>query len=638
MQRIPELVLVLHRDPAIELDLQQQNLKLHQQIVKGNQALQDLQTQQAGVTLQNALRQQAGHEQIAQLLQSGASMEDPDTRGKVLGIMLRSGMGGDQIIPMMQNYSMQQALQKAMQGWGGGAAPTAAVETTGAAATPGALAPTAPVTATAPGADPLSPAFQQKVQDISQRLGMNPNDLMSIMHFETGGTFNPAEPNRAGSGATGLIQFTPRTAQNMGTTTQALAGMTREQQLDMVEKYLTPYKGKMGNLQDAYMAVLNPSAIGKSPDTVMWQQGTPEYTQNAGLDIGRKGYITVGDATATMRNHVEATQALAAAPRAQAAPGAVAPPGSPAAATIAGIPTGMQIPANPQLAQQMRNVEAQAQLVDQHIALIDRALPSFFGTPYAQQMEAVKNGLLTQRQGLREQYQDLYHRSPEYQNYQLQQRSVQQVQQTLQAPAADAQIANANRGIRAAGGTEKDMLPPGTSVQQLREAMQKWGTSGKELLPEPASTKLREYDQEIQLLHDAESATDPNAVGPISGPLERLKQLTGLDVSDQRTRQSAIMAYITNAIGHQEFGARLTAVELGRLRRALPDQNDPAPVFAEKMRTAIAIYQDTANRARYDYEQQGFQVPAPYQPGRQIVGKSPAERSRDLDKLEQAIK
>ena len=61
----------------------------------------------------------------------------------------------------------------------------------------------------------LSASFQQKVEEIEQRLRMAPGSLLAVMRFETGGTFDPAERNRAGSGATGLIQFMPSTAKNL---------------------------------------------------------------------------------------------------------------------------------------------------------------------------------------------------------------------------------------------------------------------------------------------------------------------------------------------------------------------------------------------------------------------------------------
>lgn len=48
----------------------------------------------------------------------------------------------------------------------------------------------------------------------------------------------------ATSGATGLIQFMPATAQGMGTTTAALAAMSAVQQLDYVQRYFKPYAAR----------------------------------------------------------------------------------------------------------------------------------------------------------------------------------------------------------------------------------------------------------------------------------------------------------------------------------------------------------------------------------------------------------
>ena len=153
-----------------------------------------------------------------------------------------------------------------------------------------------------PGLDKLSQPFRTKADSIADRLGANRDDFYRVMHFETGGEMSPATTNRAGSGATGLIQFMPETAKRLGTTTAALAKMTPEQQLDYVERYLEPYKGKIGTLKDLYMAVLYPTAIGKSEDSVLFSPDKmpSAYRQNAGLDAGNKGYVTVGDAVAAV--------------------------------------------------------------------------------------------------------------------------------------------------------------------------------------------------------------------------------------------------------------------------------------------------------------------------------------------------
>lgn len=185
-----------------------------------------------------------------------------------------------------------------------------------------------------PGVDTLTPQFRVKVAGVAARLGMQPDDLLRIMSFETGGTFDPSVKNRAGSGATGLIQFMPETAKSLGTTTEALSRMTPEEQLDYVEKYLAPYTGKLGTLQDAYMAVLSPKAIGQPADTPLFTQGTTAYLQNAGLDVSGRGVVTVGDATQMVARYgaqSPQTPVTAPAPTLPLAPAPAVPPSVPRA-------------------------------------------------------------------------------------------------------------------------------------------------------------------------------------------------------------------------------------------------------------------------------------------------------------------
>ncbi|MDP3527456.1 MAG: transglycosylase SLT domain-containing protein [Hoeflea sp.] len=138
--------------------------------------------------------------------------------------------------------------------------------------------------------------FKRKTIAIARRLGMDPNHLMAIMAFETGRTFDPAITNRAGSGATGLIQFMPATAKALGTTTAQLAVMSAVDQLDYVETYLAPYKGKMGDLASAYMAVLYPRAVDKEPGYVLFRKGSVAYRLNRGLDTNGDGAVTKTEA------------------------------------------------------------------------------------------------------------------------------------------------------------------------------------------------------------------------------------------------------------------------------------------------------------------------------------------------------
>lgn len=139
---------------------------------------------------------------------------------------------------------------------------------------------------------------REKVFAIARELGVDPNYLMAVMAFESGGTFRPDIKNFAGSGATGLIQFMPATARGLGTSVEALAKMTVLEQLDWVYAYFRPYRSKLETLSDVYMAVLYPKALGKPEDYVLWDKATKPttYRQNAGLDANKDGSITKREA------------------------------------------------------------------------------------------------------------------------------------------------------------------------------------------------------------------------------------------------------------------------------------------------------------------------------------------------------
>ena len=151
------------------------------------------------------------------------------------------------------------------------------------------------------GIENVSQDFKDKVMQIADNLNVNPNFLMAVMSFETGGTFSPKIKSAAGSGATGLIQFMPATAKGLGTSIQALEQMSAVQQLDYVAKHFARFKNKLKTIEDTYMAVLYPAAVGKGADHVLFKKGTKVYDQNKGLDINRDGEITVGEAASKVR-------------------------------------------------------------------------------------------------------------------------------------------------------------------------------------------------------------------------------------------------------------------------------------------------------------------------------------------------
>lgn len=154
-------------------------------------------------------------------------------------------------------------------------------------------------------------AFRAKVREIGGNLGIDPNSLMAVMGFETGYTFDPAVRNPQSS-ATGLIQFLSSTAIGLGTTVNQLSRMTAVRQLDFVEAYYRPYASRIRNLGDAYLAVLFPVAIGRPDSYIMWRKDSGEYQReyaaNSGLDVGRKGYITRGDAVSSVNQSFQRGQ------------------------------------------------------------------------------------------------------------------------------------------------------------------------------------------------------------------------------------------------------------------------------------------------------------------------------------------
>lgn len=148
------------------------------------------------------------------------------------------------------------------------------------------------------------PEFAEGINRLGEKYNVNPMALLAVMDFETGGTFDAGVKNAVGSGATGLIQFMPRTAEALGTTTEELAQMDRVEQLGFVEKYLDQWAGRIegGSVDDLYMSVLWPAAIGKPDGYVIFRSGTTAYDQNRGLDTNGDGTITKFEAANKVRN------------------------------------------------------------------------------------------------------------------------------------------------------------------------------------------------------------------------------------------------------------------------------------------------------------------------------------------------
>lgn len=107
-----------------------------------------------------------------------------------------------------------------------------------------------------PGAAPVA----QDVVALGRELGVDPAWIANVIQFES--SWNPRAVNRK-SGASGLIQFMPKTASGLGTSVSAIRTMNAKQQWPYVRRYFLPYRGRLSSQVDVFMAVFYPKAIGK---------------------------------------------------------------------------------------------------------------------------------------------------------------------------------------------------------------------------------------------------------------------------------------------------------------------------------------------------------------------------------------
>ncbi|MEM7656574.1 MAG: lytic transglycosylase domain-containing protein, partial [Bacteroidota bacterium] len=138
--------------------------------------------------------------------------------------------------------------------------------------------------------------FAHKVREVSGMLAIPPEWLMAVMYAES--SFNPSALNHKGSGATGLIQFMPATAAELGISLDRLRRMDAVQQLEYVYLYLQKVRERYGDYQhltDLYLAILFPRARGQDYCFTLYATPSQSYKQNSGLDEDQDGRVTVSD-------------------------------------------------------------------------------------------------------------------------------------------------------------------------------------------------------------------------------------------------------------------------------------------------------------------------------------------------------
>jgi hypothetical protein len=139
--------------------------------------------------------------------------------------------------------------------------------------------------------------FLSNLEKMCIRLDMHAMAALSVIDYETGGTFKPGRQNKYG--ATGLIQFTPQTAKELATTTKHLAKMSQSEQLLYVEEFFKTRKIKpdYSNPRNVALAVFWPRAVGRKDEDILFSKKNNKnaYKGNEKLDLNKDGHITVGE-------------------------------------------------------------------------------------------------------------------------------------------------------------------------------------------------------------------------------------------------------------------------------------------------------------------------------------------------------
>ena len=147
--------------------------------------------------------------------------------------------------------------------------------------------------------------FLRKTKRIARQINCDYRDLLALMNSESG--IRHTAVNKS-SNATGLIQFTPQTARDLGTSVEELKNMTALEQLDYVKKYLEKYKKAAGfksneklDAGDLYALVFLPA---RAKRDVLTDSSEKYYKPNApALDLNKDGKITKTELAQRMNTH-----------------------------------------------------------------------------------------------------------------------------------------------------------------------------------------------------------------------------------------------------------------------------------------------------------------------------------------------
>jgi hypothetical protein len=154
----------------------------------------------------------------------------------------------------------------------------------------------------------LTPENSLVIAKVANKLGIpDPQWLVDLIAFETGGTFDPKISNPRSS-AKGLIQFIDSTAQGLGyASSQDLVNKHptfESQMLGPVTKYLSSYAPFNSEYQ-LYMSVFYPAARKFEPDTTFKEIFATRTSDAAAAERAYKTFINANTGIFTPQHYVD---------------------------------------------------------------------------------------------------------------------------------------------------------------------------------------------------------------------------------------------------------------------------------------------------------------------------------------------
>jgi hypothetical protein len=156
----------------------------------------------------------------------------------------------------------------------------------------------------------VNQAYLEKVVEVSDNINTDPINLLTVIHFETMGTFRTESHaeirgetyNPQISTSSGAIGFTAGTVNEInnkfGTTYTIydVQQMTPQHQLDLADKYYSMWDDTIdgldyNNLETLYLVTIQPASANAQSD-VVFSEGSNAYEGNKKLDMDMDGDVT----------------------------------------------------------------------------------------------------------------------------------------------------------------------------------------------------------------------------------------------------------------------------------------------------------------------------------------------------------